>query len=292
MSITIKSSGISAQIRSLGAQLTSIQNTDGLEYLWQGDAQHWSGQAPVLFPIVGTIRNGKTEIEGKTYEMKRHGFARNMEFQLLEQQEDRAVFSLRANEETRKMYPFDFELQIIYRVEGCRLTNEYVVINHDGRQMPFVVGGHPAFNCPITAGENFEDYVVEFEKEETADCPSVNMSTGLIDFGNCRRVLDGERAIPMRHDVFYKDALIFDSLKSRKVKLYSKKSGKGVEMDFPGFDYLGVWSAANDGPFVALEPWTGCATCEDEDDVMEHKRNMTKLQPGEKFSVAFSVTLL
>ena len=292
MSITIKSSGISAQIRSLGAQLTSIQNTDGLEYLWQGDAQHWSGQAPVLFPIVGTIRNGKTEIEGKTYEMKRHGFARNMEFQLLEQQEDRAVFSLRANEETREMYPFDFELQIIYRVEGCRLTNEYVVINHDSRQMPFVVGGHPAFNCPITAGENFEDYVVEFEKEETADCPSVNMSTGLIDFGNCRRVLDGERAIPMRHDVFYKDALIFDSLKSRKVKLYSKKSGKGVEMDFPGFDYLGVGSAANDGPFVALEPWTGCATCEDEDDVMEHKRNMTKLQPGEKFSVAFSVTLL
>ena len=132
---------------------------------------------------------------------------------------------------------------------------------------------------------------VEFEKEETADCPSVNMSTGLIDFGNCRRVLDGERTIPMRHDVFYKDALIFDSLQSHKVKLYSKKTGKGVEMDLSGFDYLGVWSAANDGPFVALEPWTGCATCEDEDDILEHKRNMTKLQPGEKFSVAFTVTL-
>lgn len=291
MVTTIKSNGITAKIDSLGAQLKSIQNGDGVEYLWQGDPKYWGGQAPVLFPIVGALRDGKTEIEGNVYEMKRHGFARGMEFTLVEQQENKTVFSLRASEETRKRYPFDFELRIVYSVENGRLKNEYVVFNHDERPMPFVVGGHPAFLCPVTEGESFEDYVVEFEQAETAGCPAVNMATGLIDFGNRRRVLDNEKTIALRHDLFYQDALIFDSLNSRKVSLYSKVSGRGVEMDFPGFDYLGVWSAANDGPFVALEPWTGCATCEDEDNVMEHKRNMTKLQPGETFSVAFTVTL-
>lgn len=291
MITTINSNGICANIDSLGAQLSSIQNGEGTEYLWQPDPKYWAGQAPVLFPIVGALRDGKTEIEGNIYEMKRHGFARGMEFALVEQQENKAVYSLRANEETREKYPFDFELRIVYTVENGSLTNEYVVINHDNRPMPFVVGGHPAFLCPITEEESFEDYVVEFDQAETADCPAVNMKTGLIDFGNRRRVLDNEKTISLRHDLFYQDALIFDALKSRKVSLYSKRSGKGVEMEFPGFDYLGVWSAANDAPFVALEPWVGCATCEDEDNVMENKRNMQVLQPGDTYSVAFTVTL-
>lgn len=292
MTTTIKSSGITAKIQSLGAQLTSIQDAGGVEYLWQGDAKYWGGQAPVLFPVVGALRDGKTEIEGSVYEMKRHGFARGMEFSIVEQQEDKVVFSLRANEESRKMYPFDFELRLEYRVEGGKLYNKYVVVNHDQRVMPFVVGGHPAFHCPVSSDEKFEDYVVEFEQNEIADCPSVNMKTGLIDFGKRTRVLENERTISLHHELFYQDALVFDALNSRKVSLYNPRTGKGVAMEFPGFDYLGVWSASNDAPFVALEPWTGCATCEDEDNVMEHKRNMTMLQPGETFSVEFSVAIL
>lgn len=289
---TIQSEGAIARINSLGAQLNSLQDMQGTEYLWQADPTYWGGQAPVLFPVVGALRDGKTTINGKTYEMKRHGFARTMDFTVLEQQEDQVVYALKADDKTKEQYPFDFELRIVYRLQGKTLTNEYIVLNHGDSVMPFVVGGHPAFRCPVVEGETFEDYVVEFEQEETADCPSVNRATGLIDFGNCTRVLNKERAIALRHDLFYKDALVFDKLKSRRVTLRSQKSNRGVEMSFPGFDYLGVWSAVNDAPFVALEPWTGCATCEDEDNVMEHKRNMTMLKPGEQFSVAFSVKLL
>lgn len=292
MRVTIQSKGGSAVIDTLGAQLVSFQDALGNEYLWQGDANYWSGQAPVLFPIVGALREGRATIEGKAYEMKRHGFARRMEFELVEREEDRAVFSLKANGESKTMYPFDFELRIAYRIEGTKLFNDYIVCNHDSQAMPFAVGGHPAFNCPVEKEGTLEDYQIEFERAETADCPAIDLNTGLIDFNNCKRMLEEERVLPLRHSVFYGDALVFDQLKSNKVRLVSRKSGRGVEMDFTGFAYLGIWSAINDAPFVALEPWTGCATCTDEDNTLEHKRGMTLLQPGESFQVGFSVDIL
>ena len=118
------------------------------------------------------------------------------------------------------------------------------------------------------------------------------METGVIEVENRTRVLNGGKQIALQHSLFYKDALVFDNLKSRSVKLYSQKSGRGVKMDFAGFDYFGVWSAVNDAPYVCLEPWTGCATCTDEDDVLANKRGMCMLQVGNERRSAFSVTLL
>lgn len=157
--------------------------------------------------------------------------------------------------------------------------------------MPYCIGGHPAFNCPVYEGENFEDYIVEFEQPETAACAQLT-DDGLINNDDRIPVLDHETVIPVKHSLFYKDALIFDQLKSRTVTLKHKESGHGILVRFPDFDYLGVWSSANDGPFVALEPWSGTSTCSDEDDVFEHKRGVRFLEPGEHETLSFVIEIL
>ena len=282
----------SAAVDTLGAQLMSFQNADGLEHLWQGDKTYWGGRAPVLFPIVGALRGGKTQIKGQTYEMRQHGIARHLPFTVTEQKEDSVTLTLVSTEDTKKQYPYDVALHMTYRLEEDHLVNEFRVENTDDEVLPFAVGGHPAFNCPMVEGESFEDYVVEFEKPETARCPMIDTSCALIDFHNRETVLEYETTIPMRHELFYKDALIFDTPRSRKVRLISRKTGHGVEMDFTDFCYLGVWSAKNDAPFVALEPWAGCATGKDEDDEFTHKRALTFLKPGKEAVFAFRVKAL
>lgn len=165
------------------------------------------------------------------------------------------------------------------------------MINHGDIVMPYCIGGHPAFNCPVYEGENFEDYIVEFEQPETAACAQLT-DDGLINNNDRIPVLDHETVIPVKHSLFYKDALIFDQLKSRTVALKHKESGHGILVTFPDFDYLGVWSSANDGPFVALEPWSGTSTCSDEDDVFEHKRGVRFLEPGEHETLSFVIEIL
>jgi len=282
----------SAQIDTLGAQLVSLTSASGTEYLWQGDPQYWSGQAPVLFPIVGELRNGKTNINGKEYAMKRHGFARRMQFTKLSSTASSAVFSLQSSDETHAQYPFEFVLMVTYRFHESALITEFNVTNLGKEPMPFVVGGHPAFNCPLSGSERFEDWAIEFEQKETANCPKIDPEKGLISFDQRVSILKNENTISLNHNLFDNDALVFDSLKSKKVKLFSTKSGQGVEMDFSDFRYLGIWSAQNNAPFVALEPWTGCATAEDEDDHFANKRGMMTLQPQQNAVNRFTITIL
>lgn len=290
--IELKNEQISAAFKTMGAELTSLKDAKGTEYLWQGNPDYWSGQAPVLFPIIGCLRNGTATVSGdKTCSFGRHGLARRKEFTLISSTEDKAVFSLRADAETKEQYPFDFELQMTYELQGKSLKITHTVINHDSTPMPFCVGGHPAFNCPISDGESFEDYVVEFEFPETADCALLT-EDALIDNGNRVSILKDSSVLPVKHELFYNDALIFDQLKSRQVSLKHKEKEKGICVFFPDFDYLGVWSSANDGPFVALEPWSGTSTCTDEDDIFEHKRGIKTLQPGEKINLSFSITVI
>jgi galactose mutarotase-like enzyme len=215
-----------------------------------------------------------------------------MEFSVTEQKKDSVTLTLASSDETRKFFPYEFVFHMNYRFEEDRLVTEFRVENPGDEVLPFAVGGHPAFNCPVTEGERFEDYVVEFEKPETARCPVLDMKTGLIDFHHRVTVMESETALPMRHELFYKDALMFDTPRSRVVRLVNHKTGRGVEMDFADFCYLGVWSAVNDAPFVALEPWVGCATGEDEDNEFLHKRAITLLKPGKTASFAFGVKAL
>ncbi len=293
MKYILENSELTVQFDTLGGQLTSIKDKNSIEYLWQGDSAYWGGQAPVLFPIVGSLRDKKAVIGGnKACCMERHGVVRKLEFEMMEKTDDSITFSICSNEETLPRYPYDFQLKIQYILSGKDITTEYTVINQTEEEMPFQIGGHPGFNCPLTGAEAFEDYVVEFEQEETADCPASVPSTGLVDVSERSRILDRSKTLKMEHSLFKVDALIFDRLKSRRAKLYNPATGRGVQVSFADFDYFLLWSSANNGPFVALEPWSGLSTCSDEGDVFEEKRGVSLLKEKQSKSVSFTITVV
>lgn len=288
--VEIKNQRFTAQIDPLGAQLVSLQ--DGArELLWTGDPAYWREHAPVLFPIVGALREGRTKIKGQWFEMARHGFAKRREFALNKQTESAVSLTLRSDGETKKQYPFDFALTVGYALTEDGYTTQFTVENTGDEPLPFAIGGHPGFNLPMEDGARFEDYTLQFEKDENQKCPVVLMETGLLDYEKTGFRLQG-REIPLQHSLFYGDALVFENLHSRRVRMVNKGTGKGIEMDFSGFPLLGVWSAANDGPYVCLEPWTGCATLTTEGDEFTQKHHMRSIAPGTKESYAFSVRVL
>ncbi len=281
-----------ARIDSLGAQLVSLKNGSGFEHIWVGDPAYWKGRAPVLFPMVGALREGRTEIGGKWYEMGQHGFARHSEFALAQQTGDSVSLCLASTPETKAMYPFDFRFTVTYALTETGYTTAFTVENIGEAELPFVVGGHPGFNIPLGEGEAFEDYTIRFEQPETQRCPAIVMGKGLIDPDRCAFTLENEREIPLRHSLFYQDALVFEGLRSKRVGVVNKATGHGVEMEFSQFPMFGIWSAKNDGPYVCLEPWTGCATRTDEGDEFVRKHGMTLLPAGGKMEKTFTVRIL
>lgn len=288
----IRNDSWTAKVDSLGAQLVSFQGKDGFEYLWTGDPRYWKSHAPVLFPIVGALREGRTKIGGEWFEMGQHGFARNSEFSLESQAGDQISLRLSSDFETKKRYPFSFSLTVTYSLTDTGITTAFSIENTGDKVMPFVIGGHPGFNLPVNETARFEDYVLRFEKPETQRCPAIVEGQALIDPNETAFVLENQSEIPLLHSLFYHDALIFENLNSTRVQVVNPSSGRGIEMDFSQFPMLGVWSAKNDGPYVCLEPWTGCATRTDEGDEFEQKKGMTFLPAGGKTEFSFRVAVL
>ncbi len=274
-----------------GAMLNSL-NKNNTEYLWQGDAKYWAGQAPVCFPITGVLPNGEMEAFGKRCTMKRHGVARINPFEVLEQHKNSVTFVQRSDENTKRDFPFDYELKIKYTINGDTVTNEYTVTNTGEDKLPFVIGGHPAFNCPLAKGEKFEDYKVVFDKNITKPCLRPDHHTGLVNVFEKFDEMNGGDTLSLVHELFEeKDALIFENCEAKSATLIGK-SGKGVKIEFQDMNNLLIWSAVGNAPFVALEPWTGLASCNDEDGLFEHKRGMTVLEKDETASFKFKITMI
>ena len=287
---TIQNATVSASVSSLGAELQSIRSAEGVSYLWNGDPAYWSGRAPILFPFVGALRGDRAACGAGEICLPKHGLARRREWTLEEAAADRLTYRLDADDETRAGYPYDFSLRVRYTLGDHAVTTAFQIGNTGGQTMPYCIGGHPAFHVPLAEGEAFEDYFLEFEQPETADCPQVELSSGLIRTER-NRVLTEARVLPLNHALFRGDALIFDRLKSQSARLVSRKSGRGVRMDFAGMAFFAVWSPSKDSPFVALEPWTGTGTQVSEDDVFEHKQCLRRLAPGQEDTVSFTVTV-
>ena len=286
----IKNDRFTAQVDSLGAQLLSLKDETGFERIWVADPNYWHEHAPVLFPIVGALREDKVKIGGSWVTMGRHGFAKRTQFQQAQEGEGSIALTLTPTEATKACYPFDFALTVAYQLTEEGYTTTFTVENTGDQPMPYVIGGHPGFNLPVGEGK-FEDYTIQFERGEDQKCPVIEEGSCLINYEDCAYQLQG-REIPLRHDLFYRDALVFDGLRSGWVRVVDKATGRGVEMDFSQFPMLGIWSAKNDGPYVCLEPWTGCATLTTEGDDYEQKKGMAFLTPGEKQSHAFTVKFL
>ena len=280
------------QTKKSGAELTSIQY-DGKEMLFQG-AQvldkngnvFWKRQAPILFPIVGQIKNSKTQIEGKTYEMSQHGFARDMDFEEISKTENEHHYVLKYNQETLKKYPYKFELHVIYEVNENTLTVTYQVKNIDNKTIYFGLGGHPAFNCDYS---NDEYEIIFPEKEEKIEF--LKLKDGLIDTEKAENILKDNK-ICLKEDTFDNDAVIMKNIKSNKVILKNHKiNQKILEFDFSGFPYLALWSKKG-APFVCIEPWQNTADRIDSTQIYKDKENIIELPQDKEYKCEFKIKII
>ena len=292
MEYVLKNEYLTVKFQTVGGTLSSIKDNDGVEYLWQGDKTYWSGQAPVLFPICGSIRGDKAILKnGKETQMPRHGIVRKKEFICEEQTENSITFAIASNEEMYAQFPFDFKLCIKYSLVKNTIKTEYLVENKGEEIMPFFIGGHPGFNCPLFENEKYEDYTVVFEEKENCSVPTPVTETGLIDVEHRTPFFENENRLNLKHELFAEDAIIFDELKSRSVHLVSKNHNKSIQLYFEQFPYFILWSTANNGPFIAMEPWVGLSTCSDEGDVFEEKRNVQYVEGKSVKNYAFTIAI-
>ncbi len=282
--IEISSSRLKIIIDSFGAELSSIKDNNDTQYLWQADPAVWKRHAPVLFPFISGLKDGKYTYDGKEYHIASHGFARDMNHDLVSKNENTAIFSLKSNNKTAELYPFDFELLTTYSVNENSLRITYTVINNDNKNMYFYIGGHTGFNCPIAPDDNFDDYYIEYEKNETIvqDLPD----------GNKRTLLKNERILPITHQLFDNDYFCIDYPKSAFVSLKSRKSDRQVKLDFQGCDCIAVWSPKGEAPFVCLEPWSSTPSACDKDEDLAKKARAKMLKPNEKYDFSFTVTII
>ncbi|ATH06672.1 hypothetical protein BIY24_01575 [Halobacteriovorax marinus] len=286
--VEISSEYIQAKISTSGAELKSLLDTESYkEYLWQSDEKWWKRSAPILFPIVGKLLDDKYRMGNKYYSMSQHGFARDMEFQVVRAEKDSAHFKLEYTEETLKVFPFKFVLEVKFKVYGPKLFVDYEVRNVDRRDMLFSIGSHPAFNVPLDEGDKASDYYIEFEEEEYGG--AYYLENGLVNFHGApdRRMFKGKK-IPLTEKLFKHDALIFKDIASSKVSLKNTSNSRSVVVEFEHCPYLGLW-APDGAPFVSIEPWSGVADGVDSKNDFFEKEGLITLESGKCFQSSYSI---
>lgn len=282
MLYTIKSAGTSASVSSVGAELQSLRGDDGHEVMWQGDPEVWSGRAPILFPIVGALKNNQYSHKGNNYTLSRHGFARKAEFTCVEQAADHVALQLLANADTRQMYPWQFELTIRFSLQQNRLLVSYTVANRDTEPMFFTIGSHPAFALQRAPDE----YAIQFSHTETLKRFPLT-SDGLLLPGV--DYLQQSDSIALSETIFDDDALIFKDIQSKTISLYQGDKPL-ISVDTGGAPHLGIW-AKPAARYVCIEPWFGYSDDADGGGAIEDKPQMTSLAEGELFTCDWSIGL-
>ena len=275
-------------IRNQGGELTSFINKEtGVEHIWQAGAE-WPWHAPNLFPVIGSLINNELLVDGKTYPMGRHGFNRQSELLLIESDTQMAKFSLPYSEKTLTVYPYKFDFQIHYELIDTALRITYKVINLDRKDIYFSVGGHPAFNVPFNKGENYEDYYLEFDVSVKVDTHLLS-SDGTFS-GETKTVpMDGNK-LHLTRDLFANDALVFKNMRTRMVTIKSTKHDQSLSVEFPHFNYLGLWAKPG-ADFVCIEPWIGCADTGSTPVDISKKEGIQQLHVGHVFESAFYISL-
>jgi len=292
--ISISSDSLTVSIDAMGAQLMSLQKGES-EYLWQGDSNWWPRRAPILFPIVGVLKDGKAESAEGTVSLARHGLARLNQFEVVEKSDSSVTLQLKSTEETRKSYPYDFELRLIFSVSDDTLTQTYEVTNRGNVVLPFTLGAHPAFNIPVPGVEaaSLDQYSLLFTRSWTSFGPSIT-DEGLCDYATPQKLIVDSDTLPLSWELIDREKTItLEDVPDRRITLTANAEASsethGIQMDFEGFDYLGIWSAAPGCPFVALEPWCGIADTVDCDGIFEHKPGIISLEPGQSIAKTLNI---
>jgi galactose mutarotase-like enzyme len=278
MNYTIKNDFITLTVSDRGAEMMSIIK-DGCEYLWQGDATYWAGRACNLFPICGRLTDGIYKYKGNTYEMILHGFAKVSDFEMIKQTDTTLSFLLKANEETKKIYPFDFEYYVDYTLNKNTIEMKYTAKNLGDNTMYSAFGGHPGFNVPLDNG-GFEDYYIEFKCEKPAR---------RLEFNHCYftdntspfPLIDGKR-FDLKHNLFDNDAIFLRDV-CHTVSLKSDKTNRSVTVKYPDMQYVGFWhKPETDAPYVCIEPWQSVPAYYNVVDDLETKKDLYPLEKGEE----------
>ena len=290
MTVTLRNALLTVEIDDLGAQLCSVQNAQGTEYIWQADPAIWGRHAPLLFPVIGRLRDGQYIHRGKSYSISSHGFARDSRFDVVEQSGTRAVFRLTHSPETLAVFPFPFLLTVTYTLEENRLTKACRVENPGQEEMLFELGAHDGFRAPLEPGESMDDYAILLPGLEAITPYGMDEACMTTPKG-AAIPLEGGR-LPLKPSVFGLDTVILDQLPQRRAVLADRAGRPRVTLDFADFPYLGVWTPAKpfDTNYVCIEPWSTLPDAVFVGRELADKQGIRRLAPGQSEVLSYTTT--
>lgn len=283
--IEITNGVFTATISTLGAELKSVKSVaNNHEFMWQADADIWPRTAPVLFPIVGKVKNDLLRVNSKTYPLSQHGFARDLPFSIAEQTESKAVFKLIYSDATLQKYPYDFKLLLSYEWQNNELVCGYEVHNLGVVDMPFSIGAHPGFVLP---GAHLNEWKLLFDKPES-------LSRHLLQDGlfnhETEDLVTQSNELQLSVELFDKDAIVFKNMQSSILTLVHDKSNYTIKMRFDGFPYFGIWTKKGNQRFVCLEPWFGHSDYTEGHEDITKKEGMQTLPSHQVFKAHYALT--
>ncbi|WP_125767943.1 aldose 1-epimerase family protein [Companilactobacillus furfuricola] len=286
---TVQNDFLKLQVKAAGAEIISIQDNSSEEYIWQADPDVWNRHAPVLFPIVGRLNGDHYYYQDTKYQMTQHGFARDKEFQLESQNDNKLVLTLVDDKSTQEIYPFHFQLKVIYQLVKDSIQISYIVDNTDEENdLYFSIGAHPGFKVPFAPGTNYEDYQVKLSPKEVRS--QISLKDANIDLSQEHRVEDQDFALD--HEAFVDDALIYSLSEPTTVEVSSPKTTRKIQLDTGNAKFVGIWSQYPEkGDFVCIEPWWGIADKIDTDHQLTNKYGINQLGPKESFDAYYSISI-
>lgn len=292
MVYTLRHGDITACVNTLGAELCSLQKS-GHEYIWTGDPAYWNGHNPTLFPVIGFLKDDTTCFNGIEYSIPKHGYARKTEFTLVQYSENSITLQMTDSEETRSGFPFFFCLQITHTLTDDGYETLYRVENRSDQIMHFMLGAHTGFLLPFTKGSSFEDHTLIFERPESNVVRYTAVNGKIIEnTAGVRDFLDGADRLRLSYELFDDDALMLTGLSSQKVALLDRE-GRGVGMEFAGFDALGIWTPpGKHAPFLCLEPWNGINAFANEKREFSQKPYLRSTPAGGNYSISYRVHII
>lgn len=287
----LENDNLIVEINKHGAELDRLfSKKHNLDFLWSGDSKYWGRKAPVLFPIVGRLKDNETLIDGKLYNMSQHGFARDCDFKLIKEDNTNVTYSLFSNDDIKKRFPYNFQLQISYTLKENSIEVLWKVKNEDSKTMYFSIGAHPAFNVPFNKGENIEDYYLAFKTTK-----DVEKYIFEIPYIKEKNKVELPEHISIKPELFNNDALIYSGVNEITIK--SNSNDMALKVSFRDFPFVGIWSpfykeTNSMAPFVCIEPWYGIADSVASAKIFKDKLGINKLEVGEEFKASFEITII
>ena len=290
MIVTIANECLTVDIEDFGAQLASVRSHSGTEYLWQGDADIWARRAPILFPILGRLKDNTYLLQGQPYTIPTHGFARDMVFEVVEQSPTRASFRLTDTPETRKVYPFAFSLTVTYALEGSRLTKSHRIENHSSVEMLYELGAHDGFQAPLSQGEKMGDYAIRLPGLDAIAPYGMDEACMVTPKGDSIPLTEGR--MPLTPATYGLDTVILDQPPQARAVLVDSQDRPRVTVDFSQFPYLGIWTQAKpfDTNYVCIEPWSTLPDATFVGRELKEKAGIRSLQPGGVEELSYTTT--